>query len=408
MQAERGITELEERLARYSADRYPVQHATAQFHLGTLFTAAGRFDDAARALEVAAALFDPDRLPVEQAKVTNARGVVFRLTGQLDAAACAFERAAAAFDAAELPLEAGAATFNLGMVHRDRGDVTAAVGCFQEARKRFDPHTAPAEAAAAARELGAALLISGELEAAQDVLEEAVALADRAGDTAGLGASANLLGLVHLGADRPAAAIDAFREAVGAHPRSVRPGEHAMAKANLALGYERAAVPDHAYLAAVQALGTSDAAEPVRQQAGEVLQRLGDRCGAVLPVLDQEPRERWPSLVREELTRWVDAEPEARRAECGGWIDGQLARPAMAVDLTEVWLGGLLELPPESMITLIRATLEALAGRDTEAAESFRSTMSRTVVRFPIPQWTRLKDSFNRLAAELGQEESWG
>lgn len=408
MQAERGITELEQRLARYSADRYPVQHATAQFHLATLFTAAGRLDDAARALDVAAALFDPDRLPVEHAKVTNARGVVFRLTGQLDAAACAFERAAAAFDVAELPLEAGAATFNLGLVQRDRDDVTAAVGFFRQAHERFDPHTAPAEAAAAARELGATLLVSGELEAAQGVLEEAVTLADRAGDTAGFGASANLLGLVHLGADRPAAAIDAFRDAVGAHPRSVRPGEHAMAKANLALSYERAAAPDHAYLAAAQALGTPDAAEPVRQQAREILQRLGDRRGAVLPVLDQEPQERWPSLVREELTRWVDAEPEARRAECGGWIDGQLARPAVALELSEAWLGGLLELPPESMTALIRATLEALAERSAEATESFRSTMSRAVVRFPIPQWTRLKDSFNSLAAELGQEQSWG
>lgn len=408
MRAHDGISELEQRLIRYPADRYPVQHGTAAFHLGTLFTAAGRLDDAARALEVAAALFDPDLLPVEQAKVTNARGVVFRLTGHLDDAASAFERAAVAFDAAELPLEAGAAKFNLGMVHRDRDDVAAAVGFFHEARERFDPHTAPAEAAAAARELGATLLISGELDAARDVLGEAVALADRAGDTAGLGASANLLGLVHLAADRPAAAIEAFRDAVGAHPRSVRPGEHAMAKANLALGYERAAAPDHAYLAAAQALGTSDAVEPVRQQAREVLDRLGDRCGAVLPVLDREPRERWPTLVREELTRWVDAEPDVRRAECGGWIDGQLARPAVAADLAEVWLGGLLELPPESMITLIRATLEALAERDTEAAESFRSTMSRAVVRFPIPQWTRLKDSFNILAAELGQEGSWG
>lgn len=408
MDAQHMITELERRLVRYPADRYPVQHATAQFHLGALLTDADRLDDAARALDAAAALFDPDGLAIERAKVTNARGVVFRLTGHLDEAADAFGRAAAAFDAAELPLEAGAATFNLGLVHRDRNDASAATGFFRQARERFDPHTAPAEAAAAARELGAALLVTGAVEAARDILEEAVALADRAGDAAGLGASANLLGLVHLGADRPAAAIEAFQDAVGAHPRSVRPGEHAMAKANLALGYERAAAPDHAYLAAVQALGTCDAAEPVRRQAREVRERLGDRCGAVLPVLDQEPRERWPSLVREELTRWVDAEPEARRAECGGWVDGQLARPAVAADLAEVWLGGLLELPPESMTTLIRATLEALAGRDTAATGSFRSTMSRAVVRFPIPQWMRLKDSFNSLAVELGQEGSWG
>lgn len=408
MDPEQGITELTQRLTRYPADRYPVQHATAQFHLGALLTDIGRLDDAARALDAAAALFDPDGLAVERAKVTNARGVVFRLTGRLDEAADAFEHAAAAFDAAELPLEAGAATFNLGLVHRDRDDANAAARCFRQARERFDPQLAPAEAAAAARELGATLMVTGELEAARKVLEEAVGLADRAGDIAGLGASANLLGLIHLGADRPAAAIDAFRDAVGAHPRSVRPGEHAMAKANLALGYEGVGAPDHAYLSAAQALGTSDAAAPVRQQAREILERLGERRGAVLPVLDGEPHERWPSIVREELTRWVDAEPRVRLAECGGWIDGQLARPDLAGDLAEVWLGGLLELPPESMTTLIRATLEALAERDTEAAGSFRSTMSRAVVRFPIPQWTRLKDRFNSLAAELGQEGSWG
>ncbi len=408
MDVQNALDEIEQRLARYPADRYPVQHATAQFHLGVLLTDASRLDEAAEALDVATALLPPDGLATEHAKATNARGVVFRLAGQLDDAASAFERAASAFVAAELAREHGAALFNLGLVERDRGASTAAADYFRQARDRFDAERTPGEAGAAARELGATLLVAGELDAAREPLESAVELADRAGDTPGLGAAANLLGLVHLGAERPDDAVVAFRDTLGAHPRTVRPSEHAMAKANLALGYERSGAKDHAYLSAVQALGVPGAAEPVREQAGATVERLGRRYGAVLPVLDQEPQDRWPVLVREELARWSDTEPAQRRAECGGWLDGQLVRRAAAADLTEAWLGGLLELPPDAMIGLIRAMLEALADRDEEDVESFRSTVSRTVVRFPIPQWMRLKDSFNTVATELGQEPSWG
>jgi tetratricopeptide (TPR) repeat protein len=408
IEVENALDEFEQRLARYPAERYPVQHATAQFHRGVLLTDADRLEEAAQALDIALSLFPPDGLPVEHAKATNARGVVFRLAGQLDDAVSAFERAATAFAAAELPVDHGAALFNLGLVHRDRDDPNAAADCFRQARKRFDADGAPGNAAAAARELGAALLVSGDLEEAREPLEAAMSLADRAADTAGLGAAANLLGLVHLGADRPDDAVTAFRDALGAHPRTVRPGEHAMAKANLALGYERLGATEHAYLAAVQALGVPDAPEPVREQATATVERLGHRYGAVLAVLDQEPQERWPVLVREEMARWSDAEPSQRRAESAGWLDGQLARPAAATELAEAWLGGLLELPPDAMTTLIRDMLEVLADRDEEQVEEFRVTVSRTVVRFPIPQWMRIKDIFNEVATELGQEPSWG
>lgn len=408
MDVQKTLDDFEQRLARYPADRYPIQHATVQFHRGVLLTDNGRLEEAAQALDAATALFPPDGLAVEHAKATNARGVVFRLAGQLDDAASAFERAAAAFQAAELPLDHGAALFNLGLAQRDRDDAPAAADCFRQARELLDVDSAPAEAAAAARELGAALLVTGELDAAREPLETAVSLADRAGDAAGLGASANLLGLMHLGADRPDDAVAAFRDALGAHPRTVRPGEHAMAKANLALAYERSGATDHAYLAAVQALGVPGIAEPVRQQAGATLERLGQRYGAVMAVLDQEPQERWPVLVREELARWSDAEPSQRRAESAGWLDGQLARPATAPDLAEAWLGGLLELPPDAMTMLIRDMLEVLAHRDEKDVDEFRSTVSRTVVRFPIPQWMRLKDIFNSVATELGQEATWG
>lgn len=405
---ENTLEEFEQRLARYPAERYPIQHATAQFHLGVLLTDADRLEEAAQALEVAISLFPPDGLAVEHAKATNARGVVFRLAGQLDDAASAFESAAAAFAAEDLTLDHGAALFNLGLVQRERGDANAAADCFRQARERFDSGSAPSNAAAAARELGATLLVIGDLEAAREPLEAAMSLADRAADTVGLGASANLLGLVHLGADRPEEAVTAFKDAIGANPRTVRAGEHAMAKANLALSYERLGATDHAYLAAIQALGVPGAAEPVREQATATLERLGHRYGAVLPVLDQEPQERWPVLLREEMARWSDAEPATRRGECAGWLDGQLARPAAAADLTEAWLGGLLELPPDAMTSLIRAMLEVLADRDEDEVESFHTTVSRTVVRFPIPQWMRLKDFFNAVATELGQEPSWG
>ncbi len=405
---ENTLEEFGQRLARYPAQRYPVQHATAQFHLGVLLTDAGRLDEAAEALDAATALFPPDGLPVEHAKATNARGVVFRLSGQFEEAASAFERAAGAFATAELPVDHGAALFNLGLVQRERGEANAAADCFRQARDRFEADGAPGNAAAAARELGAALLVSGDLDDAVEPLEAAVSLADRAGDTAGLGASANLLGLVHLGAARPEDAVTAFQDAIGANPRSVRAGEHAMAKANLALGYERLGATDHAYLAAIQALGVPGAPEPVCEQAGATLERLGHRYGAVLAVLDQEPQERWPVLVREEMARWSDAEPSQRRAESAGWLDGQLTRPAAAAELTEAWLGGLLELPPDTMTMLIRDMLEVLADRDEEQVEEFRETVSRTVVRFPIPQWMRLKDIFNQVATELGLEPSWG
>jgi tetratricopeptide (TPR) repeat protein len=402
------IADLEQRLARYPVDRYPIQHATAQFHLGGVLADAGRLREAAEALQVASELFEPDLLSVEHAKAINALGAVHRLLGELDLAADTFGRAATLFEKAGLPLERGAALFNLGLVRRDQNDIQTAVRCFTQARELLDPDTVPAEAGAAARELGASLLTVGEFDAAIDVLESGVKLAAGAGDAASRGAATNLLGLSHLAAERPAAAIEAFQESIAAHSRAVRPGEYAMAKANIALAYERVAAADHAYLAAAQALGTPGSAHPVRAQAAALLARLGQRDAALQAVLDTEPEDRWPVLMREELARWVDADPDRRRAEAGEWVDGQMARPGSAVDLAVTWLGGLLELPPESMISLIRATLEALADRDPSVSETFRFTVSRAVVRFHVPQWTRLKESFNQVAAELGQEGSWG
>jgi tetratricopeptide (TPR) repeat protein len=407
MEVTGAITDLEQRAARYPPEHYPIQHATAQFHLGGLLAGAGRLHEAAAALAIASRLFDPERLPVEHAKALNALGVVHRLAGDVQRADAAFGRAAALFSDAELPLERGAVLYNRGLVCRDRKDDAAAVEYFTQARGLLDPETEPAEAAAAARELGSSLLTTGQQDMAIEVLESALRLATSAGDHASRGATANLLGLCHLAADRPADAIAAFQEAVASHPRSIRPGEYAMAKANLALGYEQLAAKDHAWLAAAQALGTPGSPEPVRVQADELLARLGPREGALLAVLDIEPEWRWPALVREDLARWVDADTVERRAVVGAWVDGQVERRASAVELAEVWLGGLLELPPESMIVVVRATLEALALRDPGTSESFRAVVARAVVRFHVPQWMRLTETFNTVATELGQEASW-
>lgn len=401
-----AIAELETQLARHPAERYPVQHATDQFHLGVALTNAGRLNEAEAALATSARLFS-DKLRAEYAKAVNARGAALRLAGRFEESAQAFTDAAAGFEAAELPLEQGAALFNLGLVRRELDDHAGAKACFEQSREYLDWETAPTYAAATARELGATLLAAGELDAARPQLEEAVDLADRAGDTPGLGAATNALGLTLLAQDQPDEAIEAFRRTVAAHPRTVRMPDFAMAQANLALAYERAGEQARARLAAAQAVGAPSAAEPVRAQAAQTLERLGDEPGAILEVVDLESPERWSLILREELNRWVDAAPETRQAEARAWIEGHLERRKVGSDLAEAWLGVLLELPPDDMNSVIRATLRALEGVEQERAERFRSLVSRTMVRFHIPQWSRLEDSFNRIAGELGQEAAW-
>ncbi len=58
-----AIGVLQERARSYPAERYPVQHATAQFHLGVTLTQAGRLEEARRVLAIAVDLFDAEVLP---------------------------------------------------------------------------------------------------------------------------------------------------------------------------------------------------------------------------------------------------------------------------------------------------------------------------------------------------------
>ena len=405
---DQAISELQQRLRRYPAERYPVQHATAQFHLGVAYLQAGHADPAAEVLQASAAHFDPERLPLEHAKAKNMLGAALRLGGDMAGAAEAFSQSAAAFEAQDRPKEHGAALYNLGLVHRDAGDTTAATASFQRALQRFEEERLPGQASAAARELGTTLLTDGEVDGAGKLFRRAVELASVAGDRAALGAATNALGLAQLAAGRWAEAIESFVSAVVAHPRSMRPEGYAMAKGNLALAYERSGDAPRSRLAARQALATPDAAEPVRAQASGVLERLGSPAGDLAAVLSTERADRWPATVRDEIIRWADEDAQTRRADAGAWIDAQVARPSHGAELAETWLHVLLEQPPAAMEAVIRSCLEALGQRDGDTHEQFRAQVSRAMARFPMPQWMRLKDTFNRIAADVGDEPVWG
>ncbi|MGH3666364.1 MAG: hypothetical protein ACRDU8_09820, partial [Egibacteraceae bacterium] len=81
MNRDDAITVLQGRLRHYPADRYPVQHATARFHLGQVLLDRGTAAAAEVELRTAAGLFDPRRLPVEHAKATNLLGAALRALG---------------------------------------------------------------------------------------------------------------------------------------------------------------------------------------------------------------------------------------------------------------------------------------------------------------------------------------
>jgi tetratricopeptide (TPR) repeat protein len=404
--ADGAIADLEQRLVRYPAETYPVQHATAQFHLGVALTNEGRLEQAEAALTSALRGFEPEGLQVERAKARNALGAMLRLSGRIDEAAAAFEAAAESFEAAGLAADQGAARFNLGLVRRELGDPSAADRAFERAGKLLEGVHLRAQAGAAVRELGTTRFLAGDIERAVDPLERGVWLAEHAHDEAGRGAAANILGLVYLAAGRPNEASEAFRTALTAYPRSIRREGYALVKSNLALALEQLEDVPRARLAARQALAIAVAAEPVRAQAAALLERLGDEPGDVLLVLDADPLERWTPTMREELARWVEVDPRERRTEADVWIEGQLARDA-AADLADAWIDALLELPPQHLEGLVRSLLEALAERNEEERAQVRSDFSMAMARLHVPQLLRLRDIFNGIGRELGQEESW-
>ncbi len=401
-------SELESRLSRYPAARYPVQHATTAFHLGTALLQRGQVPKSLAQLDAAYEIFDRLGMGLERAKTLTMRGVAQREAGRSDLAQRDFENAVDAFAGLEQPAEQGAASYNLGLVLQQLGHEESAQQAMAAARGLFILAGQPAQAGAASRERGAALLRSGRAEQALPLLEEAASLAERGRDLPGLGASANALGLAHLAVGNPAAAVAALTRAVGAFPRSMRPAEHAMTKANLALAHEQSGNPARARLAARQAQALPSADPQVRAQAGQVLDRLRSTTQQdLLTVLETEPLERWPAIVREEALRWCDATSPQRAAAVGGFVDGLLSRPDLSYDLAESLFAVLLELPPDPYGELVTALVQVTGGRTEDERGRIHAVAGSAMARFAIPQWQRLAASLNAAATASGQPAGW-
>ncbi|MDQ3463521.1 MAG: tetratricopeptide repeat protein [Actinomycetota bacterium] len=402
------LEELRSRLLRYPVAQYPVQHAVTRFHLGVRLLQVGRAAEALPALDAAAAGFTAVGLALELAKAVNMRGVALREVGDLHAAAEAFAVAATGFAELGQPLEEAAASYNLGLVRRLLGDSDQARSGLLRAMQLFGAANLPVQEAAAARELGTLLLTDGHPEEAVTVLTTAVSRARDGGDAAGTGAAANTLGLAYLAGGTVLDAVGAFRTAAGAHPRSVRPAEHAMAKANLALAYERQAAPARARLAAGQALAVSDVPAAVRDQAEAVLGRLPPATGAELfDVLEDEPPEGWPVVLREEVTRWAECRPAERAEAAGSWVEGVVLRSGRGPELTEALLNAVLELPPAAYERIVEALVRATSRQPDTAADRFRAVTRSGMARFPVPQWQRLAATFERAAERSGNPAGW-
>lgn len=403
-----GIDELTSRLAQHPVDRYPAQHATAAFHLGTAYLQRGGISEALARLRTAHQVFGTLGMALEEAKAVTMYGVALREAGRNDPAREAFEAAEVAFDALDQPAEQAAASYNLGLVLRVQGDPVAAAEAMTRAYKLFLAAAQPAQAGTAARERGSMLFAAGEVLAALPLLEEAASLAESSGDLAGLGAAENVLGLAHLAAGDPAASVAALTRAVGAFPRSMRPAEHAMAKSNLAMAYEQAGNTARARLAARQALAVSTADPLVQAQARKVLHRLSQAVQTdLLTVLGDEPLDSWPALVREEAVRWSEALPTERVKAVAEYVDGLLRRPETSYDLAEALLAVLLELPPERYSALVEALVQATGGLCADDSDRVRAVTGSAMARFAIPQWQRLANSLNAAATALGQPGGW-
>ena len=398
---------LGERLRRYPPERYPVQHATTQFHLGAVLLHADEAGSASAALTAAHLLFERAGMRLEAGKALLMLGIAYRSGGRRDEAARAFVSAGALLASVDAAPERGAAAYNLGLVRQDVGDRAGAHDAWQAACEAFVAAGHPAQAAAASRDHGASLLAAGDAEAALPLLEKAAALAERAGDDPGTAAAANVLGLGHLAAHDPGSAVAVLRRALAFAPRTTRAADHAMVKANLALAYEQAGSAPRARLAARQALGVPAAAAPVRAQAHALLARLpGVAEDDLLAVLDAEDREQWAPLVREEAVRTAEV-PAARTTFVRALLDGVLTRSGTAYDRAQVLLEVSLELPPRTYDGLVAAVVTGCAGRPAEDEQRLRAVLGSALARFAIPQWQRLAASLNAAAEDAGLPAGW-
>lgn len=392
-----AIAELERRLERHPADRYPIQHATTLFHLGTARLQGGDATGAILALQESERLFHA--LELERAKAANMLGIALRDAVSLDEAARAFARAADGFRRAGFPGEQAAAEFNLGLVQTQTG--APAVAAFAAALDGFRAAGATRAAVVAARELGQALLGEGRVEEALETLRVATEAAAACGDQAGRGAAANALGLAHLADGDAAEAAEAFRVARAANPRSLRPGQHAMATANLALALERLDDIAAARLSAAQARTVPRADPAVVGQCDALLGRLGPPHEDLAVVLSKAGREEWPAIVRDELERWAD-ERAGERMRSAAAIVGHLALEGTTDDVAEALVGAALELPPERFEAVIGALGVAAAGLAREAGAAAIASLRRAAARFHAPQMQRVEELLVRSAGSHG------
>lgn len=402
------VAELRDQLRRHPADRHPLQHATAQFHLGGVLLDQGAVGEAELAFTEAAALFRARGAHPEHAKALNGLGATLRSAGRSGLAVRAFGHAAAVFAAAGLALEEGAARCNLGVALREDGRAEEGAAELRRAAELLDPAQVPAQAAAAAHELGTTLLGLGDLDDAGRVLADAVQLADHARDEVARGAAANALGLALLSDGRPADAAQAFLTAAAASPRRLRPEAFAMAKANLAVACERSGEQAAARLAARQALAAPIVPEAVREQAADVLERLGSAVSDLRTVLESAPSdEARARVVREELLRACEVGEPGLAREMEPWLDAHVASGLEPVAVAELWLGGLLELPPDDLERLARAAVGASIRLDDDRRDTFRVAVTRAMARFHVPQMMRLQEVFATAAADAGDRSAW-
>ncbi len=400
--------DLKERLSRYPVDRYPVQHATTQFHLGSVLLQSGETRPALGALTIAREIFGRAGMRLEQAKTAVMLGAALRSEGEREQATEAFTSACADLAELEQPTEQAAASFNLGLVRQDAGDLPGARAAWDTARDLFVTAGYPSQASAAARESGVSLMTEGDVEAAVPVLAAAMALGEQARDETSTGTAANALGLALLAVDKPAEAIVALQRSLAAFPRTLRPAEHAMAKSNLALAYERSGDLPRARLTAGQALVVSSAAAPVRAQCHELLKRLpAPQTSDLLTLLDAEPNDAWGALIRPEVLRALELSGAERIAVLSGFVDGLLTRIGASYSLAESLLHVALELPPRAYEQTIVALVEACAHRPEDQTARLNAVFASAMARFAIPQWQRMAASLNAAAAAAGYPQDW-
>lgn len=399
---------LVQRLALYPVERYPVQHATTQFHLGSSLLHDGECGRAIQALRVAHSVFQGAGMQLEQAKTGVMLGAALRAQGYGQEAGVVLLAAVTALATMDQPAEQAAAAYNLGLVLQDGGQEPQARAAWAAARELFLAAGYPAQASAAARDHGASLLAAGEVTAAVPLLLQATELASQAGDDPATGAAANALGLAHLAAQDLPAAAAALRRALACFPRGVRAADHAMVRANLALVHEQAGEFSQARLAAGQSLAVPSAAVPVREQAQALLGRLGEGAPEdLMGVLDVEESEQWAAVLREELVRALELSAPQRRDVLSGFLDGLLTRPGTAYALAESLLQVVLELPPRPYDLVVSDVVAACAGRSGPDTDRLRRVLGSAMARFAMPQWQRLAANLNAAAEAAGQPAGW-